>query len=82
MNFFLGDRLVRHGAARTAPRLGQRLRFRFVLLILQKRLVSVVRDVLCPRGARATRPTILPTVRSMLPSTQTTNAAIVSGSAA
>ena len=46
MNFFLGDRLVRHGTARTAPRLGQRLRFRFVLLILRKRHVFV-RDVLC-----------------------------------
>ena len=44
--FFLGDRLVRHGTARTAPRLGQRLRFRFVLLILRKRHVFV-RDVLC-----------------------------------
>ena len=44
--FFLLRRLVRRGAARTALRIRQRLRDRFVLVIIQKRHI-LVRDVLC-----------------------------------
>ena len=42
---FLGDRLVRRGAARPALRLGLRRRGRLVLVV-KERLVSVIRDVL------------------------------------
>ena len=50
-DFFLRDRLVRRYAARAALRLGLRLRGGLILVI-KKRLVSVVRDVLC-RAVRA-----------------------------
>ena len=50
-DFFLRDRLVRRCAARAALRLGLRLHGGLILVI-KKRLVSVVRDVLC-RAVRA-----------------------------
>ena len=49
--FFLGNRLIRRCAARAALRLGLRLRGGLILVI-KKRLVSIVRDVLC-RAVRA-----------------------------